>query len=164
MSNLFGGDSASFGDQLRALKQEYGTVTALAKGLGVDRRTIQRWETGAIRAPKASTAEKVGREYRDKRSQGRVVPSDSNVKVGYSMGGKKGRGTRKYTVDGTHLDLRPGTMDQARKAFVVGGGEAAAKAFVDGIRDDWYHDHFEDDLRGEESDTDSELTSPGSIS
>ena len=169
MGQMFGGESASFGEQVRALKQEYGTVTAMAKAVGVDRRTVSRWEnpdgrTG-IRSPMGASAEKVGRAYREALSKSRVIPSDSNVKVTYGMPGKGGRARRSYTVDGQHLDLRTGTMDQARQAFVVGGGEAAAKAFIDGIQEQWYHDSFEDDMnrQGESDEINSPDTFPSAI-
>lgn len=147
MDRLFsGGSGGSFRDQLTALKGEYGTVTALARGLGVDRRTIQRWESGKIREPRPGHAEAVGREWREKTA--RRGPSDRDVTVSFTQAKKSG-GARRRQVDGRSLGLDEGTMNHARQAYIAAGPEAAAAAFVDGIGDDWYHEMFEADLAGE---------------
>lgn len=158
---LFGGaGSGSFRDQLSALKEEFGTVTALARGLGVDRRTIQRWESGAIRQPKTTHTESVGRTYRETRvrDHGRTV-SDGSVTVAFGQA-KKGGGTRQRTVTGHRLNLEPGTMDQARRAYVAHGKEGAAAAFVAGIGDSWYHEVFDDELTGEGDQVDDSVSDP----
>lgn len=157
--SMFGGGSESFREQLSALKQEYGTVTALARGLGVDRRTIQRWESGAIRQPKASHTEGVGRTYRETRVRNRATPNDDTVKVSFSQA-KKGGGTRERTVTGSRLNLEPGTMDHARRAYVAHGKEGAAAAFVAGIGDSWYHEVFDDSLTAEGDMVDDSVSDP----
>jgi hypothetical protein len=156
---LFGGGDASFREQLSALKKEYGTVTAMARGLGVDRRTIQRWESGKIRQPKAAHTEGVGRTYRETRVRNRSVPNDGNVTVSFSQA-KKGGGTRQRTVTGYRLDLEPGTMDHVRRAYVAHGKEGAAAAFVAGIGDSWYHEVFDDSLTGEGDAVDDTVSDP----
>ncbi len=158
MDRLFsGGEGGTFREQLAALKAEYGTVTALARGLGVDRRTIQRWESGKIRAPRQSHTEGVGRAFREKRA--RSAPGDADVRVSFTQQ-KKGGGTRNRQVDGHALGLEPGTMDSARRAYIADGPEAAAAAFVDGIGDDWYHEMFEEDLTGEGEGDDASVSDP----
>lgn len=158
---MFGdGGGDSFREQLASLKDEFGTVTALARGLGVDRRTIQRWESGAIRQPKTSHTDAVGRTYRETRvrDHGRTV-TDGSVTVSFGQA-KKGGGTRRRTVTGPRLDLEPGTMDQARRAYVAHGKEGAAAAFVAGIGDSWYHEVFDDELTAEGDQVDDSVSDP----
>lgn len=165
MGRLFGGPPATFRQQLTALKREHGTVTAAARALGIDRRTFQRWESGAIRHPRAASTDRVGSAYRSATARARPVPGDDTVSVAFSQR-KKGGGERQRRVDGRHLDLRPGTMDAARRAYIAEGSEAAGAAFVAGIGDDWYHDLFEEDLTGEgmEADETASDPHPGSVS
>jgi len=158
MGRMFGGTRASFREELAALKREHGTVTALARALGVDRRTIQRWDSGKIHTPRPATAEKVHRGYRDVVSRGRGR-SDRDVTVSFTQQGRHGR-QRQRQVTGDRLDLAPGTMRAAREAFVTAGPEAAAAAFVKGIGDDWYHDLFEEDLTGEGEEPDDAVSDP----
>lgn len=159
LTRLFSGGPANFTEQLAQLKSEHGSVTAMARELGVDRRTVQRWESGTIRTPRPATHENVGRAWRDATSKDRRLPSDQGVQVGFTQR-RKGGGGRSRAVSGEQLGLRGGTMSSSRSAYVEGGGEAAASTFVGGIEDNWYHDVFDDDVKGEGKTPDDSSSDP----
>jgi len=61
---------------------------------------------------------------------------DRAVQVAWTFDG------RSRNTDGAHLKLADGTMRAVQDALMRGDAAAAAKAFVQGIGDPWYQDHF----------------------
>ncbi len=139
---------ADFRAQLAELKARYGTVTATAKALGMDRRTLQRYETGAIRTPRPATLEHIEQATRQARVDQAAVATNQLV-----VEWKYDSRTRKLTT--TNLDLRPGTLESMKRAYVRDDQEGIARAFIDGVGEPWYHqmldDSYDTDVRGEEA-------------
>lgn len=129
--------------QLAALKQRYGTVTAAAKAAGIGRRTWQNIESGKSRHPRPGTLAKVKDEW----AAGNPRRNESfNVKFTYDG--------RTRVVGPGQAGLAKGTAESMYAALDSGDREGVARAFLDGVTDEWYHDRWQDaydeDLRGEE--------------
>lgn len=127
---------ADFRAQLGELKRHYGTVTAASKALGIDRRTFQRWESGAIRTPKPERREGVERAVRQARVDQAAV-STAQLKVNWKYDGR----TRPLTTN--NLQIQAGTIDAMKDAYVRGDTEGVARSFIDGITDPWYFDQLD---------------------
>jgi hypothetical protein len=135
LARQINGGNGSIRDALSALRDQLGTVTAAAKAAGIDRRTFQRHMTGKIRSAKPGTAERV-----------RLAAKGVSVKWSYD-----GRERNLSFGGGSHLKLKPGTPAAIAAAHDRGDREGMAKAFIDGIEDDWYHDALDATYEGDDS-------------
>lgn len=136
---LYGGErrSLSFREQMDVIERAAGSVTAAAREVGVDRRTWQRWRTGTIRAPRAERVERVSLTARIAQMP-RATPTDASVRLNT----QEPTGRRR-SLGASNLQIRPGTMDDTRSTWLAtGDGEATARAFRDGVGDEFYRDTY----------------------
>lgn len=123
-------------DQVEALKQKHGSVRAAARAAGIPPTSFRRMlQTG--RAKEANTG-KVVQSVRAERLAS-DIPTDQSlvIKAKDRQGGVRGR-ERKLTAE--KLQLRAGTMDKVREAYLRGDDVGAAKALLAGIGNKWYRD------------------------
>lgn len=144
----FGGEvPTDLGSAARELRDRFGSGRAVARELGVDEKTVRRWLSGETRS--SARQEQVIRTVREQRARGAGVDKPVTVKLRYD-----GRDRKVAVTDGS--GLHAGTAQSMREAYARGDQEGLARAFIDGVKDRWYHDRFEeayeDDLRGEEHD------------
>lgn len=137
---IAGSPASSLHGLLGELRARFGSVTAAARAAGIDRRTWQRYESGAIRSPKAATLDRLNQTARQARIRDGVDVSRLHVDFRYA-----GR-TRRLTD--ANLNLAPGTGQAMTSAYLAGDHEGVAQAFIDGIDDGdpdgWYHGQFTD--------------------
>lgn len=128
-------ESVSFREKLQALRAEAGSRRAAAREAGVPESTWRRWERGSI--PKAAGAGHIDRAVRAANISPNA-PTDQTLSV-RTFDRATGRNR---SLSAEKLRLSPGTMDRVRDAYLRGDNEAAAREFVNGIREPWYRNYF----------------------
>ena len=142
IGQMGGGEQpATLRERLTELRQRYGTVTAASRAAGIDRRTWQRMESGRTHAPRPSTLDRLSEAFRASEVKD-FGPSSVNFKLNYDG--------RERKLNATSLKLVPGTAESMAAAYAAGDKEGVARAFIDGVGDDWYHDRIEDIYEGED--------------
>lgn len=141
--------------RLLAVQAEYGSGTKAARAVGVSESTWRRWRVAAglstssyqrsgRRAPGSAqpAGPTLGRlvERAEAAVRGRAIvnrPSDRSivVKASHPAGADEGR---KRTIPARALELRPGTADKVVQAYISGGADEAARAFLRGVRNDYF--------------------------
>lgn len=138
-------------DLVHELRQEYGSLVRAAKEIGVDRRTLQRWEaTGGGRRtskPKHETEAKVRAAVRRLISE-RPRDQLSDTKVLLETTDKDVRRRKPRQINGRQLNLQPGTMARVEAAFRRGEDAGTiGRIFVAGVRTQFYRAYLAADDR-----------------
>jgi hypothetical protein len=144
-----GGVPTSLGQMIRELEQRAGSGRKAAAAAGIPETSWRRLKKGAAaERPSAATQRMQQRRAPalmgalrgmrlDKATADRWRRDDIRVTVNEPGGSaRRPGGTR--TIKASALDLKPGTGKKMIDAHLRGDNVAAAKAFVAGIRDDFY--------------------------
>lgn len=115
------------------LKEQHGSVRAAGRALGIPESTLRRWGKG--NAPSSRSISRVETAARSLHL--RSIDPDKFRFVVKDRPDRDGR-ERVRELSAQQLQLRPGTLERMRDAHLRGDHEAAAKAFLGGVGNDWY--------------------------
>jgi DNA-binding XRE family transcriptional regulator len=131
-------------DLVHELRQEYGSLSEAAKRIGVDRRTLQRWEAtrgGHRTQPKSDTVIKVRAAVRKLVQARPHGPTDTNITLVTTD--KDDSRRRPRHISGRQLQLIPGTIARVDELFRNGAEPATiARTFVDAVRTQFYQSYL----------------------
>lgn len=130
----------TFDENIRYLRLTAGTGAGAARLAGKAESTLRGWATGR-RRPSARSQADIAAKVRELRSHPSKM-GDAGVMLPVISKDRK-RGRRERDLSGVQLDLAPGTLAAAHEIWVsTGDSHAAAKRFVEGIGEPWYHDRL----------------------
>lgn len=152
----------SLAGQLAAVQAQAGSGRKAAKLAGVSEATWRRWKLGTTQPKPAGLAglaaafgalpAKVQRMASiDQAAAARL--RNGNITLNVEQNGGKEHG-RDRKITGAGLRLRQDTGDKVIDRIIAGDDRGAARAFIDGIQDDFYHDWFEFDEFPDDADGD----------
>jgi DNA-binding XRE family transcriptional regulator len=131
-------------DLVHELRQEYGSLSEAARQIGVDRRTLQRWEAtrgGRRTSPNSDTVIKVRAAVRKLIQQKPHGPTDTNITLVTTDKDAPRRQPRH--ISGRQLQLQPGTMAHIDDAFRKGADPATiGKIFVSRVQTQFYRNYL----------------------
>lgn len=134
------GGRDTFGAKLAAIREQYPSRRAMAKGTGIPETTLRRWDSqGLTSKGQAANAGRLDAAYRAailNRATMERWRADGMV-IHVAGVPDHGRATNR-SVNANQLRLRPGTGDKVVDKFMAGDNAGAARAFIAGIRDEWY--------------------------
>lgn len=121
-----------------ALRGIAGTVTAAARLAGIDRRTWQRWETGAIRTPGQAKQDQMRKALRQARANERrpnlIRGGGRLVIIGEICVSNDCRKKRKLDLS---ADFTRNTRSEIVDAVAAGDDDAAAERFELALETDY---------------------------
>lgn len=119
---------------------------AMSRMSGIPETTLRRWDGGA-RPTERDHDRQYGRLlslYRHISVSPAVEQRWANNQISITIDGFPAKGgsgrTETRVLDAQRLRLSPGTGEDVLERFYAGDDRGAARAFVAGIGDDWYHD------------------------
>lgn len=127
----------SYQAALGEIRQRAGSGRKAAGIIGVNESTFRRMLSGQTRTPKAATLEKARQALRVLRDRDTGL-AQRDLRITWEYDG------RQRTVGPGSLRLADGTVESMRAAYIKGDREGVARAFIDGIGDQFYHDRFEE--------------------
>lgn len=130
----------TFEQNLAYLRHMGGSGRGAARLAGKGESTLRDWASGRRHANARSQAD-IAAKVRELRSRPSKM-GDPGVILPIVSRDRK-RGKRERDISGAQLALRPGTLDAAHQIWVsTGDADAAARRFVEGIGEPWYHDRL----------------------
>lgn len=143
MARAFGGPlPGSIGGQAAELKARGMSGRAIGRELGVDEKTVRRWLSGETKSTRPEVAERLESRVRAERA---TAATPDRLKVEFSYAGRVRKVEfRPDLPPGASKALRPETIDKVAAAYADGDTRRMEKAFIDGVRDGFYHDRMEE--------------------
>lgn len=134
------GGRDTFGAKLAAIREQYPSRRAMAKGTGIPETTLRRWDSqGLTSKGQAANAGRLDAAYRAAILNRAIMERwRANGMVIHVAGVPDHNRTINRSVNANQLRLRPGTGDKVVDKFMAGDNAGAAAAFVAGIGDEWY--------------------------
>jgi|SRR5690242_14465699 len=128
-----------FWESLQYLRQHTGSGRKTAAAAGVGKTTVQRWIARQA-TPSAANRAKVMRAAREASTPAAAPENRFNLKVVRTEPRRRDRSAgREGQIPAHKLQLRPGTLDRARAAYVATGNtDRALAVFVGGVGNDFY--------------------------
>lgn len=135
----YGGTRVDLHVLMAEIQAQAGSGRKAAKLVGVGEATWRRWRSGGTQ-PKPENLAKVGSAVRAVRADAKPFnPAAFRIET-------RSKDQRDRKLTGPQLRLDATDARRIDRAYVAGGGEAAAAAFVAAVRvrDDWWADYLDD--------------------